>query len=111
MREHFRKACLGPCRTNSGDSFGAFPWARTTSRLAYFEFAQLLRGARGLELFDGPFQKERSDIAEGAMFPGSELLEFGSQPWPDSQTHGCFPYAHERTSYLQAKQLRAQHFQ
>jgi hypothetical protein len=76
-----------------------------------FAFAKILRGTRSFELYCRPFQKQGTDIAEGSIFSGSELLEFDSQRRPDSQTHGCFPFAHELTSYLQLKQLGAQQFQ
>jgi len=95
----------------SDESFVLFPPACAIAGLVNSAFAKILRGARGFELDRGPFQKQGTYVAESPMLSGSELLEFDSQRWPDSQTHGCFPFAHELTSYLQLKPLRAQQFQ
>src|SRR5216684_4678439 len=55
---------------------------------------QVLRGASGLELLEGPFQNQFSEIAELSFFTGSKLLKLSSQSLPDPQAELCFPFTH-----------------
>src|SRR5258708_37455997 len=57
-------------------------------------FQQILCGASGLELLEGPFQNQLTEIAELSFFPGRKLLKLSSQSLPDPQAELCFPFTH-----------------
>jgi len=57
-------------------------------------FQQILRGPSCLELLEGPFQHQLSEIAELPFLPGSKLLKLSSQSLPDPQAELCFPFTH-----------------
>ena len=49
-----------------------------------------------VELLEGPFEKERAEVAQGAPILSRELLDCHVQFRPDAHSHGYFPYAHWR---------------
>ncbi len=70
-------------------------------------FQQILRGSSGLELLEGPFQHQLSEIAELSFFSGSKLLKLSSQSLPDPQAELCFPFTHCPAIDLRRKALRS----